>query len=79
MSIHSLFIPNVRVKYDAIPGKETHLWFKPTKSGKYEIACAEICGEMHYRMKAYLVVLSEEDYKKWIENAPYEVSVLKDF
>jgi cytochrome c oxidase subunit 2 len=78
-TLHSLFIPNVRIKYDAIPGRETHLWFKPAKTGVYEIACAELCGEMHYRMKAYLVVLSEKDYKKWIEEAPYEVSVLKDF
>lgn len=69
--LHSFFIPNVRIKYDAIPGRETHLWFKPVKVGKYEIACAELCGAMHYRMKGYLVVLKEQDYLKWLDSAPF--------
>lgn len=54
--IHSFFLPNFRVKQDAMPGMTVQTWFKPTKAGKYEIACAEHCGLGHYRMKGTIYV-----------------------
>jgi len=68
--IHSFFLPNFRVKQDAVPGMGIEVWFTPTKAGQYEIACAELCGLGHYRMRAALTVdESEEAFNKWMEEA----------
>lgn len=63
--IHALYIPNAQIKADAIPGRFAKLWFDTNKVGKYDIACAEMCGNHHYLMKAQLEVLSEEDFARW--------------
>jgi len=71
--IHSFFLPNFRVKIDATPGMVNTMWFQATETGNFEIACAELCGNAHYRMKGYLTVESQEDYEKWLaDNAPKE-------
>ncbi len=68
---HAFFLPNFRVKQDLVPGMTTEVWFTPTKTGSYEIACAELCGLGHYRMRAFLEVMDEADYANWlVENAP---------
>ncbi|MCA9400671.1 MAG: cytochrome c oxidase subunit II [Candidatus Omnitrophica bacterium] len=64
--IHSFYIPNFRLKQDATPGMITTFWFEAKKEGKYEIGCAELCGNSHYRMRGYLTVQSKEDYQKWL-------------
>src|SRR5215470_7091519 len=66
--IHSFFLPNLRVKQDAVPGMGIEVGFTPTKIGTYEIACAELCGLGHYRMSAQLVVESEQDFNKWLQD-----------
>jgi cytochrome c oxidase subunit 2 len=63
--IHSLFIPAMRFKQDTVPGMEILSNFTPTQIGNYEIACAELCGIGHYRMRATVRVVSEEDFAKW--------------
>lgn len=65
--IHAFYVPNARIKADAIPGRYSKLWFDANKEGAYEIACAEMCGTHHYLMKAKLTVLSDEQYKNWID------------
>lgn len=65
-TLHSFFAPHFRVKYDAIPGRTTHLWFKTLSPGEFEIACAELCGSLHYKMKGVIQVLSQEDYDLWL-------------
>jgi cytochrome c oxidase subunit 2 len=68
--IHSFFLPNLRIKQDAVPGMGIEVGFTPTVPGQYEIACAELCGIGHYRMKAFLTVdESEAAYNKWLEEA----------
>jgi cytochrome c oxidase subunit 2 len=67
--IHSLFIPAMRFKQDTVPGMEILSHFTPTKIGVYEIACAELCGLGHYRMRAVVRVVSEEDFEKWLKSA----------
>ncbi len=68
---HAFFLPNFRVKRDLVPGMTTEVWFTPIKTGNYEIACAELCGLGHYRMRAFLEVMSEGDYQAWLaQNAP---------
>jgi cytochrome c oxidase subunit 2 len=66
--VHSLFIPAMRFKQDAVPGKEIHSWITPTKPGDYEIACAELCGLGHYRMRAVVRVVSEEEFQQWLQS-----------
>jgi cytochrome c oxidase subunit 2 len=66
---HSFFLPNLRVKQDAVPGLAIEVWFTPNKAGVYELACAELCGLQHYRMKAsFTVHASEADFNKWMQD-----------
>src|SRR5262249_55370104 len=68
--IHSFFLPNFRVKQDALPGMGIEVWFTPTKAGTFEVACAELCGLGHYRMKAALTIdESQEKFNQWLEEA----------
>ena len=57
----------MRVKQDVIPGMSIPTWFTPTKTGEFEIACAQLCGLGHYRMKGFLTIHTQEDFDKWIE------------
>jgi cytochrome c oxidase subunit 2 len=69
--IHSFNIPVLRVKQDTIPGQRIPVWFEATQPGHYELACAQLCGLGHYRMRADVLVDTPEDYAKWeAENAP---------
>ena len=65
--IHSLFIPAMRFKQDTVPGMEIVSHFTPTQIGNYELACAELCGLGHYRMRATVRVLSDNDFQKWLK------------
>lgn len=67
--IHSFYLPNVYLKADAIPGRYAKLWFDTKKTGNYEIACAEMCGNHHYLMKAQLTVLEQSDYDNWLKES----------
>jgi cytochrome c oxidase subunit 2 len=64
--IHSFSLPVMRVKQDVIPGMSIPTWFTPTKTGQFEIACAQLCGLGHYRMIGYLTIHSQEDFDKWL-------------
>lgn len=63
--IHSFFVPEFRIKQDAVPGMITRFWFTATKTGGYEIACAELCGLGHYRMRGFLTVHQPADFDTW--------------
>jgi len=65
--IHSFFLPNLRLKQDAVPGREILVWFEATKPGKYELPCAELCGFGHSGMVGWLYVDTPEDYEKWAQ------------
>jgi cytochrome c oxidase subunit II len=65
--IHDLFIPALRIKQDAVPGMNVGMHFTATKPGKYEIACAELCGSLHYNMKTFMLVLPQDEYDKLVE------------
>jgi len=71
--IHSFNIPVLRVKQDTIPGQRIPIWFKATQAGHFELACAQLCGLGHYRMRADVFVDTPEDYAKWEkETAPQQ-------
>ncbi len=64
--IHSFFMPVLRIKQDAVPGMEIPLRFKAEKTGTYEIACAELCGLGHYRMRGTLQVVEPAQFESWL-------------
>lgn len=64
--IHSFFLPVMRVKQDAIPGMRVPVWFTPNKEGTYEVACAQLCGNNHYSMRALMFIQSQQDFDKWM-------------
>ena len=64
--IHDFFVPALRFKQDAVPGLNIRLHFTPTTIGDYEVACAELCGLGHYRMRAIMKVVSDDDYQKFL-------------
>jgi cytochrome c oxidase subunit 2 len=67
--IHSFFLPNFRVKQDAMPGMTIDIWFTPTEVGDFEIACAEHCGLGHYRMRGAVHVVPAADLEKAVAEA----------
>jgi cytochrome c oxidase subunit 2 len=65
--IHSFKIPAMRVTQDAVPGMRIPIWFKPSKEGRFQIYCAQLCGNGHASMAGgFLVVESEAAYNKWM-------------
>lgn len=64
---HSFFVPQLRVKQDAVPGMAIRVHFTATKTGEYEIACAELCGMQHYKMRGRLLVMQEAEFEKWLK------------
>ena len=67
--IHSFYVPNFRIKHDANPGYVTRIWFEAKESGKFEIACSQMCGWAHYKMRGDLSVLPQKDYEAWLKDA----------
>ena len=68
--IHSLFIPAFRVKQDAVPGMATSLWFEATKTGTFDLFCAEFCGTQHSEMRGHVIVMPQAEYSKWLSQGP---------
>ena len=64
--IHSFFVPEFRVKQDAVPGMHIRAWFQATKTGEFEIGCAELCGMGHYKMRARVFVHTPEEFNAWL-------------
>jgi cytochrome c oxidase subunit 2 len=67
--IHSFFLPNFRVKQDAMPGMTIEIWFIPKETGDFELACAEHCGLGHYRMRGQVHVVPAPDLDKAVAEA----------
>lgn len=70
--IHSFSLPVMRVKQDVIPGQVVPIWFEANQTGNFEIACAQLCGLGHYRMRGFFIVDTKEDFKKWLEEQAAE-------
>jgi len=68
--IHSFGLPQMRVKQDAIPGVEQRLWFTPTRTGEWEIACSQLCGLGHYRMRGFYTIQTQADFNAWLASQP---------
>lgn len=66
--IHSMSIHPLRVCQDAIPGMRIPVHFTPTLAGKYQITCAQLCGNAHYGMNGFFTVETAEDYQAWLDS-----------
>jgi cytochrome c oxidase subunit II len=66
--IHSFGVPAMRVKQDAIPGVPAVVWFTPTMTGEFDIACSQLCGLGHYRMRGVVRVMADADFRAWLQS-----------
>ncbi len=76
--LHSFFLPNLRVKQDAVPGMTIPVWFEPTQPGEYDLICAELCGWGHYKMKGRLTIEPRADFDRWLERKYAEQEAVRD-
>ncbi|WP_237213453.1 cytochrome c oxidase subunit II [Falsiroseomonas oryziterrae] len=65
--LHDFYVPEFRAKMDMIPGAVTYFWFTPTRTGTFDVLCAELCGSGHAVMRSRVVVQSTEDYQAWLD------------
>ena len=64
---HSFFVRELRIQQDFVPGLDLAIHFTPTRIGRYEIVCTQLCGLGHYNMKAYMQVMSQADFDRWLK------------
>lgn len=65
--LHDFYVPEFRAKMDMIPGSVTYYWFTPTRTGSFDVLCAELCGIAHAQMRSKVVVDDEAKYHAWLE------------
>ncbi|PWK64984.1 cytochrome c oxidase subunit II [Aminobacter sp. AP02] len=65
--LHDFYVPEFRAKMDMVPGMITYFWFTPTRTGTFEVLCAELCGVGHAFMRGTVLVDSEQDYQTWLQ------------
>ncbi len=68
--LHNLTVPQFRVKMDLVPGMVTFMWLTPTRTGRFEILCQEMCGLGHFVMRGAVVVDGPDDYQAWLGRQP---------
>ncbi|MEH6359987.1 MAG: cytochrome c oxidase subunit II [Amylibacter sp.] len=64
--LHDFMVPEFRAKMDMVPGMITYFWFTPTRTGEFEVLCAELCGVGHAFMRGAVLIDTEEDYRSWL-------------
>lgn len=65
-TLHDFYVAEFRSKMDMIPGAVTYFWFTPTRTGQFEVLCAELCGTGHPYMRGGVVVDTQQDYDTWL-------------
>jgi cytochrome c oxidase subunit 2 len=65
--IHSFYLPELRLKQDAVPGMTIEAWFEATEPGAYTVGCAELCGLGHYRMRGSMTVYAGTEWDTWYQ------------
>jgi cytochrome c oxidase subunit 2 len=68
--LHDFAVPQFRVKMDLVPGMVTYVWLTPTRTGKFDILCMELCGVAHYAMRGHVVVDTAPDFDNWLAQQP---------
>ena len=75
--IHGFFVPQMRLKQNAVPGATLHVHFTPIREGTYPILCSQLCGSGHARMQTHLRVVSPSDYEAWLASRAKRVGQMK--
>lgn len=76
--LHDFYVPQFRARMNMVPGMVTSFWFVPTKAGRYEILCNQLCGVGHYNMRGYIVVEDETSFRTWLKKQPtFAASMMK--
>ncbi len=76
--IHSFWVPQFRLKQDAMPGEKSQLRFVATKTGAFPIVCTELCGSYHGSMRTQVIVHPQDEYQQWLqENQVAQTADLK--
>jgi len=65
--LHDFYVPEFRAKMDMIPGSVTYFWLTPTRTGTFDVLCAELCGAAHAQMRSKVTVEEAKDYRAWLE------------
>ncbi len=65
--LHDFYVPEFRAKMDMIPGSVTYFWFTPTRTGTFDVLCAELCGTGHAVMRGRVVVQTEAEHQVWLQ------------
>ncbi|UEM25382.1 cytochrome c oxidase subunit II (plasmid) [Skermanella mucosa] len=68
--LHDFYVPQFRAKMDLVPGMVTYFWLTPTRTGTFEILCAELCGVGHSAMRGTVVVVEPDAHRPWLEENP---------
>jgi cytochrome c oxidase subunit 2 len=68
--LHDFYVPHFRAKMDLVPGMTTYFWFTPTRTGTFEILCAELCGVGHSAMRGTVVVVEPDAHQPWLNEYP---------
>lgn len=63
---HSFSVPAFRIKKDLVPGATTQIVFTPTKTGTFDLVCAELCGVGHFVMRGEVRVVTQQEFDRWI-------------
>lgn len=66
--LHDFWVPEIRAKMDMVPGMITYFWFRPTRTGEFEILCAELCGRGHHIMRGIMHIDTQEDFDAWLDS-----------
>ena len=64
--LHDFYVPQFRAKVDMVPGTVTYFWFTPTRTGTFDVLCAELCGVGHHVMRGNVVIDTQNDYEVWL-------------
>jgi cytochrome c oxidase subunit 2 len=76
--LHDFFVPQIRSKMDLVPGMVTYFWFTPTRTGKFEILCAELCGVGHYTMRGALIIDKAPAFQTWLSEQPTSAQLMAE-
>lgn len=68
--LHDFYVPHFRARMNMVPGMVTTFWFTPTKAGRYEILCAQLCGVGHANMRGIVVVEDRATFNAWLQEQP---------
>jgi cytochrome c oxidase subunit 2 len=68
--LHDFAVPQFRAKMDLVPGLVTYIWFTPTRTGKFDLLCNELCGVGHFVMRGKVVVEEEREFQAWLSSHP---------